>query len=361
MVGPSDTRLAGECHLEFAPEPAAGEKQAGRSYRYTSFGDVDDVIDCADGGMFLTSYGYDAFGRPNLLRYPQAKGKRFAVRYAYTKAGYLHYVADDADGKTIWAAKAMNAAGQVTDEVYGNGVQTTSVRNDATGWLLGRTSTAHADGETMIQGWGYVFDEAGNLRTRQRRDGADSVAASETFGYDQLDRLVSAEVAVPVQGYAPERYTYDSLGNLQSKAGKVYKYGMGCMAGGRAAGPHALCQIDNGPIYNYDGNGNLLTVGDRTAAWNAGNKATRLTSGTGSETKTADFIYGADGLRVVQAVGVGEGALGSGSNETRSRTVYVGLGATGKSIYERTTRGSTIEHAHSIYAGAAGEANSLPG
>ena len=31
--------------------------------------------------------------------------------------------------------------------------------------------------------------------------------------------------------------------------------------------------------------------------------------------------------------------------------MYVGLGATGKSIYERTTRGSKVEHTHFIYAG----------
>ena len=247
----------------------------------------------------------------------------------------------------------MNAAGQVTDEVLGNGVETVSARNDATGWLLGRTSTAHADGDKMIQGWGYVFDEAGNLRARQRTDGANGVAASETFGYDPLDRLLSATVLVPAQGYDPESYTYDALGNLQTKAGKSYKYGTGCLAGSRDAGPHAVCQIDDGPTYNYDANGNLLSVGDRTVAWNAANKATRLTSGTGSETKTADFMYGADGLRVVQAVGTGDGELGSSSNSTLSRTVYVGLGATGKSLYERTTRGTTIQHSYFIYAGGA--------
>jgi RHS repeat-associated protein len=353
MMSPSDSRLAGACQVAFAPRPPDGEKQAGRSYHYTEFGDVDEVTDCADGSTFLTTHSYDRFGRPNLLRYPETIGNHLAVKYVYTKAGYLHYVADDATGKVMWAAKAMNAAGQVTDEVLGNGVETTSVRNDATGWLLGRTSTAHADGDKMIQGWGYVFDEAGNLRARQRTDGANGVAASETFGYDPLDRLLTATVLIPAQGYDPESYTYDSLGNLQTKAGKPYHYGTGCQAGGHDAGPHAVCQIDDGPTYNYDANGNLLSVGDRTVAWNAANKATRLTSGTGSATKTADFIYGADGLRVVQAVGTGDGELGSSTNSTLSRTVYVGLGATGKSVYERTTHGTTIEHSHFFYAGSA--------
>jgi RHS repeat-associated protein len=95
-------------------------------------------------------------------------------------------------------------------------------------------------------------------------------------------------------------------------------------------------------VYSYDANGNLLSSGDRTLTWNAANKAAHLTSGT----QAADFIYGADGQRVVQAIGTTGGS-------TLSRTVYVGLGGTGKSVYERTTRGNKIEHAHFIYAGAA--------
>jgi len=354
MLSPSDSRLAGSCTLEFAPAPAPGQNQAGRSFHYTEFGELEEETDCVDGTDFVTTHGYDAFGRPNLLRYPEVKGQRFAVQYGYTHAGYLRYVADDADGSAIWAVRAMNAAGQVTDELLRNGVETTSVLNDATGWLLGRTSTAHADFDTTIQDYTYAFDEAGNVRTRQRADGVVGADSSETFGYDLLDRLTNSDVQIPSQTYdAPESYAYDALGNLQTKAGKTYKYNTGCLAGSRAAGPHALCQIDSGPTYAYDANGNLTSVGDRAVTWNASNKPTRLRNGSGSGAQTADFIYGADGQRVVQAIGTGDGELGTGTNHTAARTVYVGLGATGKSVYERTTRGSTVEHAQYIYAGSA--------
>jgi RHS repeat-associated protein len=353
MVSPSDPRLGGACQLEYAPVPPTGEKQAGRSYHYTEFGDVEQVTDCADGSSFVTNYGYDGFGRQKLLYYPTVNGKRLTVSYAYTGTGYLRQVADESTGAALWTAMSMNAAGQVTDEVLGNGVETQSVVNDATGWLLGRTSTAETDGNAVIQEWGYTFDEMGNLRARKRTDAAGVLAASETFGYDAVDRLTGANVQVPAQGYDPQSYVYDDQGNLQSKAGKTYHYGTGCLAGTRTAGPHAVCQIDDGPTYSYDGNGNLKGVGERAVRWNAANKAIRLTSGTGSSTKTADFIYGADGARVVQAVGVGDGELGSSNNSTQSRTVYVGLGATGKSIYERTKHGTITEHSHFIYAGSA--------
>ena len=76
--------------------------------------------------------------------------------------------------------------------------------------------------------------------------------------------------------------------------------------------------------------------------YNAQNKPVTFTLSQGST--TADFIYGADGDRVVQSVG----------GAAPARTVYVGLGATGKSIYERTTRGSgnMVEHVQFLYAGA---------
>jgi len=67
-----------------------------------------------------------------------------------------------------------------------------------------------------------------------------------------------------------------------------------------------------------------------------------------------DFIYGADGNRVMQ---IAESA----------RTVYVGLGGTGKSIYERTTTlttngtttDSAVQHVHFIYAGGAHGGNAF--
>jgi RHS repeat-associated protein len=62
-------------------------------------------------------------------------------------------------------------------------------------------------------------------------------------------------------------------------------------------------------------------------------------------------MYGADGNRVVQAVN---------SGSTASRTVYVGLDATGKSLFERTsTPGAVTKNVNFIYAGAAHGGNAF--
>ena len=252
----------------------------------------------------------------------------------------------------------MNATGQVTDEQTRNGVETVSTRNPSTGWLLGQTVTSHADDENLVQGLKLKFDEAGNLRTRMRSEPRDMADSTETFGYDLLDRLTSSEVKVPMEGYDnPESFAYDTLGigNLTQKGGKTYTYG-GC-----GAGPHAVCKVGGGTAYAYDLNGNMTAGNDRTVSYNGANKVTRISHATGAtdsgNADVAEFAYGADGNRVVQSVGT----TTSGSTDVAesARTIYVGLGGTGKGIYERTTRGTTIEHVHFIYAGGAHGGNAF--
>jgi RHS repeat-associated protein len=66
--------------------------------------------------------------------------------------------------------------------------------------------------------------------------------------------------------------------------------------------------------------------------------------------ETADFVYGADGSRVLQNV--------ESEDPTRTgRTVYVGLGATGRSLYERTVKNGITEHVQYLYADEAHDGN----
>src|ERR1019366_4667021 len=145
-----------------------------------------------------------------------------AVRYYYSSFGFLQYVKDVASGGVYWQAKAVNAAGPVTDEQSGNGVETVSTINPSTGWLLNQTVRSHADADNLIQGLNFKFDEAGNLLGRTRTEPRDMADSSEIFNYDQLDRLISSELKVPAQNYdATESFAFDSLGlgNLTQKDG----------------------------------------------------------------------------------------------------------------------------------------------
>jgi RHS repeat-associated protein len=346
-IGPADTHLAGEC---LHPVTAANlGKRPVKSFQYTALGDVELVSECTDGEIFSTGFHYDDLGRQDLVTYPEVRGSRLGVEYHYTSLGYLHFLRDASDQAVYWAATSVNAAGQVTAEYTRNGVDTISQYSPATGWLLARASAAYGNGSQLIQAWAYRFDEAGNLRRRLRMDEVAQNKSDETFGYDRLDRLTLAATAAPT-AYS-ETYAYDDLGDVMQKAGKTYTYG-NCPAGARAAGPHAVCAVSGLMPYAYDDNGNMTGGADRTITYNPSNKVTHILSEPlGSAPSAADFIYSADGNRIVQET--------TGGGVT-ARTVYVGLGAAGKSLYERTKRGpTTVEHVHFLYAGGAHGGNAF--
>src|SRR5262249_49465082 len=135
-------------------------------------------------------------------------------------------------------------------------------------------------------------------------------------------RLQNSVVDVPAFNYhATEQYGYDTLGNLTQKGPSTYTYGAPCLAGSRAAGPHAVCTSGGGAARTYDANGNMTSDANRSVSYNPANMVVHLQSTAPSQSGTVDLMYGADGNRVVQV---------ATSGGTTSRTVYVGLGPTGK-------------------------------
>ena len=70
MASASDARLAGECTIPFIPGTA---KRAGRSFKYTAFGQVEEVSECVDGVTFTTNYTYDTAARQSVVTYPDVE------------------------------------------------------------------------------------------------------------------------------------------------------------------------------------------------------------------------------------------------------------------------------------------------
>jgi RHS repeat-associated protein len=337
VVSAPDTKLKAPCVIPFLP--GAGGNRAGQSFRYTQFGDLEEESQCVDGDTFVTSYDHDRFGRQTVVRYPAINGVRLATESHYTSLGHLQFITDLGDGAVLWVAKEMNALGQVTKESVKNGVETTASRNAATGWLLGSQSVAHADGNKLIQKWDYGYDEVGNLLRRDRSDAVLTATTHESFIYDGINRLKTS--TVETAGFTrAEQFVYDPIGNITQKNGQQYFYSTGCTAGTRPAGPHAVCSVQGGSSYQYDGNGNMTNGGSRSVAYNPSNKPTTIQSFSPTMA-TVEFAYGADTNRVLQIATSGGQA---------ARTVYIGLGGTGKSLYERTSTSSTTQHAQFIYA-----------
>jgi YD repeat-containing protein len=140
----------------------------------------------------------------------------------------------------------------------------------------------------------YTYDGLGNLTIRE--DVKRGV--TETFAYDNLNRLTSADV-----GTTTLSYSYDANGNILTKddvsdvASGTYAYG--------STHPHAVTGAFNFTI-GYDANGNVTSRSGNGETWSfkwSGFDKPRWmgrysTSGT-ANTRGSAFIYGPDHERVV--------------------------------------------------------------
>ncbi len=132
----------------------------------------------------------------------------------------------------------------------------------------------------------YGYDAAGNVTLRT--DNRSGAGESETFAYDEQNRLINWNI----NNTAQEHYDYDPLGNL-SKTGHNYSYASRPPYNG---GPHAVKQA-NGRTYTYDMNGNTLGDGVNAYTWDADNMLTSAANG-GSAAET--YNYDADGERIMR-------------------------------------------------------------
>jgi hypothetical protein len=122
----------------------------------------------------------------------------------------------------------------------------------------------------------FTYDNAGNVKTVV--DNSDPWGTeSITYGYDQLNRLISAS------GYRTQSptasYTYDAIGNLRTKQEGPFNITLNYPASGPSSvRPHAVSSTTGTSTLTlgYDANGNLATQGSSTYGFDAENRLTVL-------------------------------------------------------------------------------------
>ena len=206
------------------------------------------------------------------------------------------------------------------------------------GRLQNLTTTRPADSVTL-QNITYDYDVVGNINTIADSNGATPpVAQTQTFAYDELDRLLSSNVTGGTNGIYAEGYTYEtSTGNLKTKGNgtpNTYTYD--------TTHKHAVASLSNGNSYGYDDNGNMTsrhvlegtTFKDFTLNYDAEN---RLVSVTGAA--TANFYYDADGKQVKATVNGTTTVYVGNHYEVKSGVVskYYFAGATRLAVRTGTT------------------------
>ncbi|MEO8674725.1 MAG: Ig-like domain-containing protein [Casimicrobiaceae bacterium] len=213
---------------------------------------------------FVSITQYDNNGRVAQVQYPS--GLVAAQSYA-AWGGHLSKVTDSSGVTTYWKASNRYLDGQIASMQVGP--HTTTHIYDP----LGRVKAVVTPG---VQNANYTFDEVGNLLGR-----GDAIVgqATETFGYDPINRLVTANGLTIA--------AYDAAGNITSRSGTgAYTYW---------PGTHRL-RTTGGSTYNYDASGNLTTGGGRTVTMAPFNMPSRISGGSG----TLDYVYDGGHARIVE-------------------------------------------------------------
>lgn len=253
--------------------------------------------------------------------YPNA----FKLRYEYDSIGNLQRVRQwndtAANGALYWEATAYAPTGKVSSFKLGNGITTTRAISASTGLFDSINSTNAA--AKAIQAFGYKYDYVGNLLERTDTSWQSELATpaalnfKETFAYDRLNRLDTAQVA----GGLLRDYDYDSLGNLTKKTDFSNKLVYGNTR------PHAVSKVyspgfESDPnkawSYSYDANGNVSdelygVLATRHIDYDSANYVTAVTryKADGATVQAQQgFLYDADRMRVKETLS------SNGSNKT---------------------------------------------
>jgi RHS repeat-associated protein len=278
------------------------------------------TINGTGGGTFTTRWSYDPMDRVETMTYPGGE----VVNYTYNPQGLVEQIYRSSPTPTYYyvGATAYNALGQVTERWLGStrGVlRQLYTYTAAENFRLTQLKSGTNPNYNNLQNISYTYDDVGNVLTITDA-AAVGGSQTQTFTYDFLDRLVTAQASGGSGGtYGPENYTYNTIGNLMSKGGVSYGYN-------DPAHKHAVTHLGGVQKYWYDANGNQTkrVIGSDTydLVYDAENRLTQVKK---NGSVIASFVYDGDGKRVKATVnGV--------------TTVYVGdyyeqTGSTGRKYY----------------------------
>lgn len=299
-----DATLPGTLHAE-KKWLVGGGLEYQRTLTYDSISRPAAAVVAADGQSYTTRTAYDCRGKPRAVEHPNGE----AVEFWYNATGHL---VEETNPKSPGLPESyrrvleMNARGQITSELYGNGLVGSSEYVEATGSLVRQCVGVPGDpcGMSSRQHLEYGYEDAwGNLTYRIKHMDSSYLSmrsVREQFEYDDRFRLKKAHRTwdgVPHEEVV--EYDYDALGNLLQKEdfAETYVYGDRDRTNANA-GPHAVTSVtlSDGTVvddYSYDDAGNQRTGRGREIEYSWLNKPTRIVE-DGSETR---FMYGPNHMK----------------------------------------------------------------
>ena len=256
-----------------------------RSHTYDALGRPDGTTLTIDGASYSFTTTYDAVSRVSQISYPSG----LTVQYSYNAIGYRTQLSNAATSEVYWTANARDAELRLTDETAGNGVETSNFFDP----LMGRLTAIQSGAGAGVQKFDYTYDVLGKLMSRSDTNSS----LTESFTYDDLNRLTSATVGVDIA----KSFAYDNIGNILTKSDVgSYVY--------PAAGqpfPHAVSSISGSVInttFSYDANGNMTGGNGLSLTYASFNKPETITRGSA----LISFAHDSEHQRFKQISSAGE-------------------------------------------------------
>jgi RHS repeat-associated protein len=355
-----DTAATGIGELAESYTLIGSNKDYRRIHSYDAFGRPASTQTNLDW-EYATLWTYDNYSRPKTESHRRraigatSGGVEQKVEFSYNRQGQVEKLFRSGNTTPMWTNRAQDALGRTTDELLDNTLETVHSFNTYTGRLetirAGQDNAA-AGSTATHQNDTYTYDPVGNLLTRAHLNTTSGARHSETFTYDALNRLKTAQVT----GQPMRNFDYDALGNLTSKTGVgSFSYEQPAPvpmtmiyidddlffpvpikpAGGTPppptanVRPHAVKAITgnvagvSNPRFSYDANGNLLAGLGRSYGWSGGNLPLTIDRQAGGITvERTEFTYGPDRQRTRQI----RRAMSGTTPGAVQNTVYYGDG-----------------------------------
>lgn len=170
-------------------------------FTYNALGQVARERRVLGSVTYDTDYTYDAAGNVLEIVYPSGRIVAYARDSLGRISGIETWENSGATAETVASGVVYRPFGPVSGFLFGNGILL-DIAYDQDSRI---TEIDAAGSGTTVQDLSYAYDDAGNITaiTDNHQSGS-----SQTFGYDDLNRLSSATGA-----YGALSYTYDGVGN----------------------------------------------------------------------------------------------------------------------------------------------------
>ena len=285
-----------------------------KSFQYDVMGNVTNVAQAIAGVTYTTQYSYNAAGELSGITYPSGR----VVAEKYDAIGRFTEV--DNNGASVYSVGAYNAAGQILNMNYGNGMSGQYGYNSS----LQLTAIQYGNNAGSILDLAYSYGGAANNGQIQGITDNLSSARSTSYVYDELGRLqVAQTVDQTSAGTWKLNFTYDRYGNRLRQT----------PTGGAGLMPMNEVLVDPptnhlfGSGQTYDAAGNMTSDGVHSYTYDAEGRITHVDGSANTFTYDGDgFRVGKNGIVYVAAGGYVIAEYLSGAAPASPNTEYIYAG-----------------------------------